>query len=133
MTTPGWSPDHARRLRGALLLSAGIGVIALPDGVASVTGLVLLYGLAALAVVAGVINLMGALRVRETARWLMPASLVTLAAGLAALAAPPALGSALTRGVGIAVVLAGGLVLLSRVGRRPVLAESSARVPVRRR
>jgi len=128
MTTPGWSPDHARRLRGALLLSAGIGVIALPDAVAAVTGLVLLYGLAALAVIAGVINLIGALRVRETAKWLLPASLVTLVAGLAALAAPAALGSALTRGVGIAVVLAGGLVLLSQVGRRPVPAESSARV-----
>lgn len=133
MTTPGHHPDHDRRLRGALLLCAGIAVVALPDAVASVTGLVLLYGLAALALVTGVINLMGALRVRETARWLLPASVVTLLFGLATLAAPAALGSALTRGVGIAVVLAGGLVLLSQFGRGHALAASRARRPAGRR
>src|SRR5262249_8844808 len=126
-------PARARRLRGALRLAGGIGLIALPDAVAAVTGLVLLYGLAALAVIAGVINLIGALRVRETAKWLLPASLVTLVAGLAALAAPAALGSALTRGVGIAVVLAGRLGPRSQGGRRPGPARSSARVPRRQR
>ncbi len=129
MTTPRYGRDDGRRLRGALLLCAGIALVALPETVASVTGLVLLYTLAALAVVAGGINLVGALRVRETAWWLLPASVVTLLAGLATLAAPAALGSALTRGVGVAVVVAGGLVLLSQFGRGHALAESGARRP----
>src|SRR5262245_18675456 len=82
---------------GALMLVAGIGVAALPGSLAAVAGLLVLYGIAALAIVGGVVNLVGALRVREVARWLMPASLIVLVLGVAALAAPPALGAAVTR------------------------------------
>src|SRR5215470_14759154 len=102
-------------LRGALVLLAGLGIVALPEPVAAGLGLVLLYSLAAVAVVSGVMNVVGALRVREIAGWLLPAGLLVLVLGLTALAAPAALGSVLARTLGAAVALAGGLVLVSAI------------------
>jgi hypothetical protein len=104
-------------LRGVLVLLAGLGIVALPEPVAAGLGLVLLYSLAAVAVVSGVMNVIGALRVREIAGWLLPAGLLVLVLGLTALAAPAALGSVLARSVGGVVALGGGLALLSAIRR----------------
>jgi uncharacterized membrane protein HdeD (DUF308 family) len=119
----------AAGLPGALVLLAGIGIVALPEPVAGILGLALLYALAAVAVVSGVMNVVGALRVRELASWLLPAGLLVLVLGLTALAAPAALGSVLTRSVGSAVALGGGLALLSAIrrGRRLRWAEAQQR------
>ena len=87
------------------------------DGTAATLGLVLLYALAGVAIVSGVMNIVGALRVRELASWLLPAGLLVLVLGLTALAAPAALGSVLTRSVGSVVALGGGLALLSAIRR----------------
>ena len=104
-------------LRGAIVLLAGLGIVALPEPVAAPLGLVLVYALAAVAVVSGVMNIVGALRVRELAGWLLPAGVLVLLLGLAALAAPAVLGSILARTLGAAVALAGGLALLSAIRR----------------
>src|SRR4029077_5247558 len=119
----------AAGLPGALVLLAGIGIVALPEPVAGILGLALLYALAAVAVVSGVMNVVGALRVRELAGWLLPAGLLVLVLGLTALAAPAALGSVLTRSVGSVVALGGGLALLSTIrrGRRLRWAEAQQR------
>jgi len=119
----------AAGLPGALVLLAGIGIVALPEPVAGILGLALLYALAAVAVVSGVMNVVGALRVRELAGWLLPAGLLVLVLGLTALAAPAALGSVLTRSVGSVVALGGGLALLSAIrrGRRLRWAEAQQR------
>jgi len=119
----------AAGLPGALVLLAGIGIVALPEPVAGILGLALLYALAAVAVVSGVMNVVGALRVRELASWLLPAGLLVLVLGLTALAAPAALGSVLTRSVGSMVALGGGLALLSAIrrGRRLRWAEAQQR------
>jgi uncharacterized membrane protein HdeD (DUF308 family) len=114
-------------LRGALVLLAGLGIVALPEPVAAGLGLVLLYALAAIAVVSGVMNVVGALRVREIAGWLLPAGLLVLALGLTALAAPAALGSVLARGVGGVVAVSGGLALLSAIRRIRQLRWAEAR------
>src|SRR5262245_3272061 len=104
---------HGAALRGAVVLLAGLGVVALPEHVAAAVGLVLLYALAAVAVFSGAVNLVSALRVRELSRWLLPASVGIVALGLAVLAAPSVLGSTLIRGVGVTVAVAGGLTLVS--------------------
>ena len=104
-------------LPGALVLLAGLGIVALPEPVAAMLGLVLLYALAGIAIVSGVMNVVGALRVRELASWLLPAGLLVLVLGLTTLAAPAALGSVLTRSVGSVVALGGGLALLSAIRR----------------
>jgi short repeat uncharacterized protein DUF308 len=105
-------------LRGAIVLLAGLGIVVLPEPVAAPLGLVLVYGLAAVAVVSGVMNIVGALRVRELAGWLLPAGVLVLLLGLAALAAPAVVGSILARTLGAAVALAGGLALLSAIRSR---------------
>ena len=107
----------AAGLPGALVLLAGLGIVALPEPVAATLGLVLLYALAGVAIVSGVMNVVGALRVRELASWLLPAGLLVLVLGLTALAAPSALGSVLTRSVGSVVALGGGLAFLSAIRR----------------
>lgn len=104
-------------LPGALALLAGLGIVALPEPVAAMLGLGLLYALAGIAIVSGVMNVVGALRVRELASWLLPAGLLVLVLGLTTLAAPAALGSVLTRSVGSVVALGGGLALLSAIRR----------------
>jgi len=109
--------DYRVGLRGALVLLAGLGIVALPEPVAAAVGLVLLYAVAALAIVSGVMNVLGALRVREIAGWLLPAGLAVLVLGLTVLAAPAALGSALARSLGAVVALGGGLALLAAVRR----------------
>jgi hypothetical protein len=114
-------------LRGALVLLAGLGIVALPEPVAAGLGLVLLYSLAAVAIVSGVMNVVGALRVREIAGWLLPAGLVVLVLGLTALAAPAVLGSVLARTVGCVVALGGGLALLSAIRRGRQLRWAEAR------
>jgi uncharacterized membrane protein HdeD (DUF308 family) len=108
---------HGAGLRGAIVLLAGLGIVALPEPVAATIGLVLVYGLAAIAVVSGVMNVVGALRVREIAGWLLPAGLFVIVLGLTALAAPAALGSVLARTLGGVVAFAGGFLLLSAVRR----------------
>ncbi|HJW68276.1 MAG TPA: DUF308 domain-containing protein [Candidatus Binatia bacterium] len=126
---------HGAGLRGAIVLLAGLGIVALPEPVAATIGLVLVYGLAAVAVVSGVMNVLGALRVREIAGWLLPAGLVVIVLGLTALAAPAALGSVLARALGGVVALAGGFLLLSAVRRgrqlRFVEAEQRRRLQTR--
>jgi hypothetical protein len=116
-------------LRGAIVLLAGLGVVALPEPIAATMGLVLVYALAAVAIVSGVMNVVGALRVREIAGWLLPAGFLVLVLGLTALAAPAALGSVLARSVGAMVALGGGLALLSAIrrGRRLRWAEAQQR------
>jgi hypothetical protein len=116
-------------LRGAIVLLAGLGVVALPEPMAATMGLVLVYALAAVAIVSGVMNVVGALRVREIAGWLLPAGFLVLVLGLTALAAPAALGSVLARSVGAMVALGGGLALLSAIrrGRRLRWAEAQQR------
>ena len=126
---------HGAGLRGAIVLLAGLGIVALPEPVAATIGLVLVYGLAAVAVVSGVMNVLGALRVREIAGWLLPAGLFVMVLGLTALAAPAALGSVLARTLGGVVALAGGFLLLSAVRRgrqlRFVEAEQRRRLQTR--
>ena len=114
-------------LRGALVLLAGLGIVALPEPVAAGLGLVLLYALAVVAIVSGVMNVVGALRVREIAGWLLPAGLLVLVLGLIAFAAPAALGSVLARTVGGVVALGGGLALLSAIRRGRQLRWGDAR------
>ena len=114
-------------LRGALVLLAGLGIVALPEPVAAGLGLVLLYSLAAVAIVSGVMNVVGALRVREIAGWLLPAGFLVLVLGLTALAAPAALGSVLARSVGGVVALGGGHALLSAIRRGRQLRWAEAR------
>ena len=104
-------------LRGAVVFLAGLGIVALPEPVAAGLGLVLLYSLAGVAIVSGVMNVVGALRVREIAGWLLPAGLLVLVLGLTTLAAPAALGSVLARSVGGVVALGGGLAILSAIRR----------------
>jgi len=101
--------------RSALVLLAGFGALALPRPVASVGGLIVLYGLGFVAVLSGVVNVAQALHVREIARWLLPASVFAILLGLVALAAPAAVGAGLARGLGGAVVTTGALMLLSIV------------------
>jgi uncharacterized membrane protein HdeD (DUF308 family) len=115
----GSAPGSARGLiiRGGLVLVAGTVVLALPETVAGFAGLSLLYALAVLAIVSGIVNVAKAFRVRETASRMLPVSGLVLAFGLAILAAPPALGSALTRGLGGAVILAGCLTLITAARR----------------
>ncbi|HKA28329.1 MAG TPA: DUF308 domain-containing protein [Candidatus Binatia bacterium] len=104
-------------LRGAVVFLAGLGIVALPEPVAAGLGLLLLYSLAGVAIVSGVMNVVGALRVREIAGWLLPAGLLVLVLGLTTLAAPAALGSVLARSVGGVVALGGGLAILSAIRR----------------
>lgn len=113
------TPRSARGLtiRGVFALVAGSLVLALPEAVAGFVGLTLLYTIAAFAIVTGIVNLANAVRVRETAGWMLPVSALVLTLGLAMLAAPAALGSALTRGLGGAVVVAGALTLASAARR----------------
>jgi uncharacterized membrane protein HdeD (DUF308 family) len=101
--------------RSVLALFAGLGGLALPGPVASAGGLLVLYALGALAVLSGVVNVAQALRVREGARWLLPASVFAVLLGLVALAAPASIGAALVRGLGGAVIAASALMLLSTV------------------
>jgi len=126
---------HGAAFRGAVVLLAGLGVVALPEHVAAVAGLVVLYALAAVAVFAGAVNVVSALRVRELARWLLPASVGIVVLGLAVLAAPSVLGSTLVRVVGVTVAVAGGLTLLSTFCRRRELrwADTSPRQAFRSR
>jgi uncharacterized membrane protein HdeD (DUF308 family) len=118
-------PNHEMVRRGVrrsvLVLLAGLGGLALPPPVARTGGLLILYALGALAVLSGVANAAQALRVRETARWLLPASVFAVILGLVALAAPASVGAALVRGLGGAVVVAGALMLLSTVSRERAL------------
>jgi hypothetical protein len=97
-------PNHEMVRRGlrrcVLVLLAGLGGLALPSPVARAGGLLVLYALGALAVLSGVANAAQALRVRETARWLLPASVFAVMLGLVALAAPASVGAALVRGLG---------------------------------
>src|SRR5262245_2523496 len=115
----GSAPGSARALiiRSGIALVAGAAVLALPEAVAGVAGLALLYTLAAFAIVTGIVNLAKAFRVRETSGWMLPVSGLVLALGLAIFAAPAALGSALTRGLGGVVLLAAGLTLVSAARR----------------
>jgi uncharacterized membrane protein HdeD (DUF308 family) len=115
----GSAPGSARALviRSGLALVAGAVVLALPEAVAGFAGLALLYALATLAIVTGVVNLAKAFRVRETTGRMLPLSALVLALGLAIFAAPAALGSALTRGLGAAVLLAATLTLVSAARR----------------
>ena len=94
---------------GALLTA--LVILVLPEQVAAVMGLTLLYGFGALAVVCGVMNLLAAFRVRELARWPLPTSLLAGLLGFAALVAPAVVASGLTRALGL-LVMAGGVVLL---------------------
>ena len=94
---------------GALL--TGLVILVLPEQVAAVMGLALLYGSGALAVVCGVMNLLAAFRVRELASGPLSTSLLAALLGLAALAAPPVVASGLSRALGL-LVMAGGVVLL---------------------
>src|SRR5262245_63972437 len=118
---------HGAGLRGAMVLLAGLGIVAVPEPVAAAIGLVLVYGLAAVAIVSGVMNVVGALRVREIAGWLLPAGLLVLVLGLTTLAAPAALGSVLARSVGGVVALGGGLAILSAIRRGRQLRWADAR------
>jgi len=113
------APGSARALviRSGIALVAGALVLALPEAIAGLAGLALLYTLATLAIVTGVVNLAKAFRVRETIAWMLPVSALVLALGLAIFAAPAALGSALTRGLGGAVLLAATLTLVSAARR----------------
>ncbi len=115
----GSAPGSARALilRGALVLVTGGVVLALPEAVAGVAGLALLYAIAMAAIVTGVVNLAKAIRVRETAGWMLAASALVLVVGLAILAAPAGVGTALTRGLGGVVVVAGTLTLASAARR----------------
>ena len=117
-STSGSGSARGLTIRGVLTLVAGTLVLTLPDAVAGFAGLTLLYAIAAFAIVTGIVNLANAVRVRETAGWMLPVSALVLTLGLAMLAAPAALGSALTRGLGCAVVVAGGLTLASAARRR---------------
>src|SRR5262245_11922602 len=109
----GSTPGSARAvvIGSGIALVAGAVVLALPEAVAGFAGLVLLYALAVLAIVTGLVNLAKAARGRG------PASGLVLALGLAIFAVPAALGSALTRGLGGAVLLAAGLTLVSAARR----------------
>jgi uncharacterized membrane protein HdeD (DUF308 family) len=115
----GSAPGSARALviRSGIALVAGAVVLALPEAVAGFAGLTLLYALAALAIVTGIVNLAKAFRVREMIGWMLPMSALVLALGLAIFFAPAALGSALTRGLGGAVLLSGSLTLVSAARR----------------
>jgi len=115
----GSAPGSARALvmRSGIALVAGAVVLALPEAVAGFTGLALLYTFAVLAIVTGVVNLAKAFRVRETTGRMLPLSALVLALGLAIFAAPAALGSALTRGLGGGVLLAATLTLVSAARR----------------
>jgi uncharacterized membrane protein HdeD (DUF308 family) len=115
----GSAPASARALviRSGIALVAGALVLALPEAIAGFAGLTLLYALAALAIVTGIVNLAKAFRVRETIGWMLPLSALVLALGLAIFFAPAALGSALTRGLGGAVLLSGSLTLVSAARR----------------
>ena len=124
-------PGLRAAVRAALVLLAGTGVLLLPEPAAAVAGLVLLYAFAAVAVVSGAMNLVSALRVREVAGWLLPASLVALTLGLAAFAAPAGLGSALTHGLGGGIVVAGGLGVLSALRRGRALRPGGAHAGAR--
>jgi hypothetical protein len=112
--------DSARgAIFGLGVLLTGLVVFVLPEPAAVVVGLGLLYGLGALAVVCGVMNLLAAFRVRELARWLLPTSLLAALLGLAALAASAVVASGLTRALGLLVMAGGAVVLLG--ARHPVL------------
>src|SRR5262245_3415355 len=115
----GSAPGSVRALviRSGIALLAGAVGLALPEAVAGFAGLTLRYALAVLAIVTGIVNLAKAFRVRETTGWMLPVSGLVLAFGLAIFAAPAAVGSALTRGLGGAVVLAAVLTLVSAARR----------------
>ncbi len=113
-------------MHGAVVLLVGAVLLALPASVAVVLGLALLYAIAALAIVTGGVNFLNALRVREIAGWLLPVSALVLALGFGLLAAPAGLGSGVTRGLGAAVVLAGGLRLFAAIRSERVLRTARA-------
>ena len=127
--------DSARgRMPGLGALLTGLIILVLPEPVALVVGLGLLYGLGALAVVCGVVNLLAAFRVRELARWLLPTSLLAALLGVAAFAVPAGVASGLTRALGLLVMAGGGVVLLGALqdSTSATLAAAPARRPARR-
>jgi hypothetical protein len=117
---------------GALL--TGLVILVLPEPTALVLGLGLLYGVGALAVVCGVMNLLAAFRVPELARWLLPTSLLVALLGLAALAASAVVASGLTRALGLLVMAGGAVVLLGALqdSTSATLAAAAARRAARR-
>jgi uncharacterized membrane protein HdeD (DUF308 family) len=111
------STTLARQLstRGLLAGLIGLATIALPEAVAGAAGLTLLYAVAGLSILSGTVNFLNAVRVRELASWLLPVSLLVTGFGFLLLASPVALGVALTRVIGVAIILGGGFTVMRAI------------------